>query len=676
MQRHSRWRRGPNLRARLISLRIGVDVGGTFTDFVAWSQDRGWLRLKQPTSRPDPSEGIFAGLQSLLGPHSPSWQIGHGTTAATNTALEGSGPEIAFITTAGFGDILSLGRGERLDLYAIQAPPRASLVRPENCFEVRERLDSQGRILIPLQNQECQQLAQALSQRGIVQVAVCLLFSYLNPQHELQLSAILESYGLQVTLSHQVDPQPKEYERASTTVMQAYVSPSLDRYLERLEAQLQDCQLWIVRSSGSVCRPAEAIQRAVGCLLSGPAAGLSGAWQLAQRLQLPRILTLDVGGTSSDVALCDGDLPFLEQSEVGGIPFRCPQVDIHTVGAGGGSIAYRDSTGLLRVGPQSAGSRPGPAAYGRGGPVTVSDALLYLGRLPQHLAGGNLKLDSQASAQALEALAGQLQLDPMETAAAIVEIIEQTMAQALRFISLERGHDPRKFVLVAFGGGGGSHAAALARHLGVRRVLIPERPGLLCAEGALVAPWESQCQRSWCQAWTPELQRQLEGWHQQQRKALRGKAPVGRLSWQLFCEMRYQGQGTSLWLKAGSRLEGRFQRLHRQRFGYDRPEHALELVSSLLRAHLPRPLDAQAARPADAPRSKLNRNLQRGYWGLPPRPMEVQVVEELEEGSWWPGPLRVDRLDGTIWVPPGWRICQENGNLWLESLEHEEEHVK
>lgn len=658
-------------------MRIGVDVGGTFTDFVAWSQDRGWLRLKQPTSRPDPSEGLFRGLQNLIGSPTPGWQIGHGTTAATNTALEGSGPEVALVTTAGFRDLLTLGRGERLDLYAIQAPPRASLVKPENCFEVEERLDSKGQVLIPLAGQPCHQLARTLVQKGIAHVAVCLLFSYLNPEHELQLSSILKSYGLQVSLSHEIDPQPKEYERASTTVLQAYVSPSLDRYLVNLELQLEGCQLWIVRSSGSVCRPAEAIQKAVGCLLSGPAAGLSGAWHLAQRLQLPRILTLDVGGTSSDVALCDGELPFLEQSEVAGIPFRCPQVDIHTVGAGGGSIAYRDSTGLLRVGPQSAGSKPGPAAYGQGGPVTVSDALLYLGRLPHHLAGGNLKLDLKASALALETLAAQLQLDPLETAAAIVEISEQTMAQALRFISLERGHDPRKFVLVAFGGGGGSHAAALARHLQIRRVLVPQRPGLLCAEGALVAPWESQRQKSWCQAWTPDLQTQLENWHQEQRRSLRAIAPTGRLRWQLLCELRYQGQGTSLWLKSGAGLDNRFQRLHRQRFGYDRPGHGLELVNSLLRAHLPRPLASEDPTSSQAPASGQPKTCWvQAYWGLPPRQHRVRVAEDLKEGEWWPGPVRVDRLDGTIWVPPGWRILQENGNLWLESLEHEEEHVK
>jgi N-methylhydantoinase A len=274
----------------------------------------------------------------------------------------------------------------------------------------------------------------------------------------------------------------------STTVLQAYVAPSLDRYLNHLSECLPETDLWVVRSSGSVCRPREAVDRAVGCLLSGPAAGLQGAWQIAQAAGITRIMTVDVGGTSTDVALCDGSLPFLEESSLAGLPFRCPQADIQTVGAGGGSIASLDAGGLLQVGPRSAGSQPGPACYGQGGPATVTDALLLLGRLPDQLAGGRLRLDCGASERMVGALAHSLRLPLEEVAAAIVALAEHNMAQALRLISLERGYDPRLFVLMAYGGGGASHATALAEQLGMRHILVPPAAEALAARAAARRP--------------------------------------------------------------------------------------------------------------------------------------------------------------------------------------------
>lgn len=645
-----------------------MDVGGTFTDFVVIDPERGRLQLKRPTSRPDPSVGILAGLKEL---GVTSAILSHGTTAATNVALERRGPRTALVTTRGFRDVLTLGRGQRLDLYALLPPERPTLVAEDLCFEVDERLDARGQVLRALDEQECQLLATRLLEEKVEAVAVCLLFSYLNGEHERVLGEILQSRGLAVSLSHQVDPQPKEYERASTTVLRAYVAPSLDRYLEHLSNSLKEADLWVVRSSGSVCRPQEAVERAVGCLLSGPAAGLQGAWQLACQQEISKIMTVDVGGTSTDVALCDGSLPYLEESSIAGLPFRCPQTDIQTVGAGGGSIASLDAAGLLQVGPRSAGSQPGPACYGQGGPATVTDALLLLGRLPEHLAGGRLRLDPEASLAAIEALSHNLHLPVLEVAAAIVALAEHSMAQALRLISLERGYDPRLFVLMAFGGGGASHATALADQLGMTRILIPAHPGLLCAQGALLAPWQSEEQKSWL---CPLLgaEQSVQTWAAHSRRQLTGRAPSGKLTWSQQWEVRYQGQGSSLWLKAGARLPERFHALHLRRFGYQRLERPLELVSTLLRAtlHRPQPLMPEIPGASGVPEEM------EAHCGLPPQATRIHVYQGYPQ-DWVTGPARLETMDGTVWIGAGWRGQRDaHGGLVMESLSLEEEHAE
>lgn len=643
-----------------------MDVGGTFTDFVVVDPQRGRLQLKRPTSRPDPSDGILAGLREL---QVGSAVLSHGTTAATNVALERQGPRTALVTTRGFADVLSLGRGQRLDLYALLPPPRPTLVPSEWCLEVDERLDASGLVLRALTLEECRKVARQLRQLKIEAVAVCLLFAYLNPDHELLLESVLLEEGLTPTLSHRVDPQPKEYERASTTVLQAYVAPSLDRYLNHLRRCLPETDLWVVRSSGSVCRPREAVARAVGCLLSGPAAGLQGAWQIAQAEGISRIMTVDVGGTSTDVALCDGSLPFLEESSLGGLPFRCPQADIQTVGAGGGSIASLDAGGLLQVGPRSAGSQPGPACYGQGGPATVTDALLLLGRLPDQLAGGRLRLDSGASERMVGALAHSLGLPLEEVAAAIVALAEHNMAQALRLISLERGYDPRLFVLMAYGGGGASHATALAEQLGMRHILVPPNPGLLCAQGAMLAPWQAEERKAWLSPLV-ENEAEVADWARTTRLRLRQEAPTGKILWKQLWEVRYRGQSSSLWLKPGTRLVERFHAQHLRRFGYQRAEATLELVSSLLRALVNRPQPPAGA--SDSAGQRLGSVS--AYWGLPPQVGQAEVYQGYPD-QWIHGPARLQSMDGTVWIGAGWRGGRSsNGSLIMESLAFEEEH--
>lgn len=638
-------------------LRAGVDVGGTFTDFVV-QEAEGWRFFKRATTRPDPAPGVLAGLDGWHG------EVSHGTTVATNALLERRGARVALVTTAGFRDLLTLGRGERSDLYATQAAPRPTLVPRELCFEVDERVGAEGQVLRPLRLDP--ELPARLRQAGAEVVAVCLLFSHLLPDHEVELGRWLQEAGWPVALSHQVDPQPREYERASTTAVQAYVQGALSGYLRTLQRELRG-PLWVVRSSGSVCTPEEAAVAAVGCLVSGPAAGLRGALTAARRAGVERLLTVDVGGTSTDVALCDGALPFVDQGEIDGLPFRCGQADIHTVGAGGGSIASLDAAGLLSVGPASAGARPGPAAYGAGGPATVTDALVCLGRLPEALAGNTLPLNATLARQALQPLAQVAGMSVEEVAAAVVALAEHSMAQALRFVSLERGHDPAEFTLVAYGGGGGQHAAALAAELGCARVLVPARPGLLCATGALSAPWERSQRRSWSCA--PADAVGLADWHREARTRLGEFAPAGEVTFAHWLALRGHGQGGGLWLRVPARIlqdpahpsvARRFARLHRTRYGHARRDQPLELVSSMVRAQVERPV----VLPHDQPGPSLHRESS-ALVGLPPSPFPIPVLSRLSHLV--AGPARVDADDGTVWIPPGWSASPgKHGEIWLQ----------
>ena len=473
---------------------VGVDIGGTFTDLVLSAE--GGLRIHKLLSTPhDPAEAMLAGLEALTGGTLAALErVAHGTTVATNAILERKGARTALITTAGFRDLLFIGRQERPSLYALQPTLPPPLIPRDWCFEVIERLDHTGAVLTPLDMASLDAALDGIAAAGIESVAVCLLYSYANPAHERAIRDRILARGLldevQISLSSDVLPEFREYERASSVALDAYVRPVMARYLRHLEDALPHAgALRVMKSDGGVVSAARARSQAVQTALSGPAAGVIGAFHLAKLAGFDHILTLDIGGTSTDVALCPGHLVRHPQATIGDLPLRIRLLDIETIGAGGGSLARVDAGGALRVGPESAGADPGPVIYGRGGTqITVSDANALLGRLDAgRFLGGRMALDLDGARAAMDALADQTGLTPEATALGVIDVANVSIDRALRRVSVARGHDPRDFTLVAFGGAGPLHACDVADRLQIPRVLVPPTPGVLCALGLLVA---------------------------------------------------------------------------------------------------------------------------------------------------------------------------------------------
>ncbi|HEY5870778.1 MAG TPA: hydantoinase/oxoprolinase family protein, partial [Candidatus Tectomicrobia bacterium] len=471
-----------------MAVKIGVDTGGTFSDFMLMDGDT--LVIHKVLSTPDnPARAVLQGLRHLQ-PDLSGVDVVHGSTVATNALLERKGARTALITTRGFEDVLEIGRQTRPHLYDPFVRKQPPLVPARLRFGVAERLAYNGAILTALTAHEIDTVLARVRRSGAASLAICLLHAYANPVHEEALLRAAAQLGIPVSASHQILPEFREYERCSTTVVNAYLRPIMQRYLQTLATELHGARLSVMRSNGGVMSAARAHQEAVHTVLSGPAGGVVGAFQVAREAGYPRAITFDMGGTSTDVALCDAQLRTTSETIVAGCPVKVPVLDIHTVGAGGGSLAYLDPGGALRVGPQSAGADPGPVCYGKGTGVTVTDANLYLGRLhARWFLGGQMQLDVARAREAVEQFAGQLRMTPEAACEGIVEVVNANMEGAIRVISVERGHDPREFVLVSFGGAGGMHAADLARRLSMPTVLVPANPGILSAFGMLITDY-------------------------------------------------------------------------------------------------------------------------------------------------------------------------------------------
>ena len=669
--------------------RIGIDTGGTFTDLVAL-RPGGLLHLKIPSTPADPSRAVLEGLREITGGarFTPEDRIAHGTTVATNALLTGEVAAAALVTTRGFEDVLEIGRQDRPALYDLEVERPDPLVGRERRVGVAERIGPEGQVekaLAP-DDGEIEELMDALAllDPPPEAVAVCLLHSYANPAHEAILGAALARRfpGVPVTLSSRLIPLFREYERTSTVVVNAAVQPVMGRYLERLEAGVGEGRLIITASSGGALSAERASREPVQTLLSGPAAGVAGALAVAGRAGFEKILTFDMGGTSTDVALCDGAIGQTAEGEIGGRPIQIPQVDLHTVGAGGGSLARIDLGGALVVGPRSAGADPGPLAYGRRKPgpegegVTVTDANLLLGRLPERgLLGGRMALDEATARAGLERLTGAAakrgageKRDVIAIAEGVVQVAVTSMAGALRRISVERGKDPREYVLVAFGGAGAMHAAALARQIGIGRVLVPREPGLLSAVGTLVAGMRVDRART-----VLGLDRKNDAgrvetvWNELEEEVRSALHDAGvsdsdcRLS--RAADLRYRGQSFELTVAApgpGTRrevLDERFEAAHLQRYGYNRPAAEVELVTLRVEGHGPAAAGLDDLLPA------LDREMARGEEGPPPirRTMIWEgasyTVEQLSRDALDPGrrlrgPVVIEEFSATTVVPP------------------------
>ncbi|MBW8059621.1 MAG: hydantoinase/oxoprolinase family protein [Solirubrobacterales bacterium] len=641
---------------------LGVDVGGTFTDAVLLDGERVHT-AKLPTTQDDQSVAVIGAVEEVLR-HAEAdgaavEAFAHGMTVGTNALLEERGARTALVATRGFADLLEIGRQDRPDLYRLCAPKPAPLVEPELRFEASERVGPDG-VVEPLGPEEPQRLAELLRESGAESVAVCLLFSYLDPSHERRIAAHLrrELPGIHVSASHEVLPHFREYERCSTTTIDAYLSPLLGRYLGRLGEAAAAAGLprpVVMQSSGGVVGAEEAARAGAWSVLSGPAGGAVGAGLLARVSGDGNALGFDMGGTSCDVCVVeDGEVRRTGSRRIGGRVIQLPMVDVHTVGAGGGSIGWRDPGGALRVGPRSAGADPGPACYGRGGSEpTVTDANLLLGNLAadSKLAGG-VALDADAARTAVAALAGSLDLGELETAEGIVRVANQEMVRVLRVVTVERGVDPRRFALLPFGGAGPMHAAAIAAELGIDRVLCPRASGVLSALGLCASDRRRDTARTVMlsgaelsaervAAEVEELAASLDG-------ELSGAEP------EVVYEMRYAGQAFELPVPGGARpdpadLAERFEQAHRERYGHRDPDGEVVLVHIRLAMVAPGP----QPQPAAAPEGGLERSVRSarfdGEW------VETPVLRgEPPAGVGAEGPVIFELPEATLVVPPGW----------------------
>jgi N-methylhydantoinase A len=622
-------------------MRIGIDSGGTFTDFVILHDDGHLSSFKLRSNPASPAAVILEGISRIAaGLPKHAADVVHGSTVATNALLERKGARTAFITTRGFEDIIAIGRQNRPELYNLTPLLTPPLVPRDLCFGVHERILFDGSIEHPLLAAEIEKLRKRL--KGVESVAICLLHSYQNDTHK---RALLDALSLPyVCASCDVSPEFREYERASTTVINAYVGPLMDRYLAQLESASPH-PVAIMQSSGGLLTAAEARRNAVRTILSGPAGGIVGAVEIARLSGFKRALTFDMGGTSTDVALAGLHPRLTTEGRIGNLPVRVPMLDIHTVGAGGGSIARVDHGGSLRVGPESAGSIPGPACYGSGTEATVTDAHVVLGRISaDQLVGGEMHLDPARSEAAVARLAAQLGLKLTDAAAAIIRVANSNMERAIRAVSVERGEDPREFPLVAFGGSGGLHACELADELGVSTVIVPRLAGALSALGMLLA--DRTRDYSIGALGSTDLEARFRKLEQQARKDLRG-ATLER-----FLDLRYAGQSYELTIPQGAD----FHKEHHRIYGYSDPKRPTEVVTLRLRATIKveKPaLREPRASTRSAPLATRRVHLD-GKWRQIPAGQRDFSPRHLMHG-----PALITDYGSTTLVPPGWTLRKD-----------------
>ncbi len=670
-----------------MAYRLGVDVGGTFTDLFLVSDSNGGaqFRVKTPSTPADPSEGVLSGVRRIC--EEASIEVGdlrsilHGTTVATNAVLESKGARVGLITTRGFQQILHLARSQTPGPLAgwiimIKPDPPASLA---DTREALERMGPRGETITPVDEAQVEGIVRELVESGVESLTVGLINSYVNPAHEEQIGAIVERLypGFPVTLSAHVLPEFREYERTLTACMNSYVRPKVATYIEDLQSQLRSAgaaaEVNILRSDAGLMTTAEATRNPIYGILSGPSGGVAGALYVARKAGFENILTFDMGGTSTDVALCQNGEPTIgRETSISHFRIKVPSVNVHTVGAGGGSVAHvPELTKALRVGPQSAGADPGPAAYAKGGEEpTVTDANVVLGHLPPRLLGGEMELDSEAARAAVQKVADAMGLASVEEAAeGILAIVNENMAGALRLVSVQRGHDPREFALVAYGGAGPLHANAVAEIMGSFPVLVPPAPGLLCAIGDLVADFRDEFAQTYIRVLSDadagEMADILGALGQRARDFLDGEGIAGDLHHIAYtADMRYHRQGYEIPVAIDpadvranglAGLEQRFNGLHEQLYGFRMHDTQAEIVN--LRAvgsgAVPKPeLPVGETGQADASAAVTDEHaiVFRGERV----PTKLYDRAKLAPGMRFDGPAVVTEFDSTTVVLPGY----------------------
>jgi N-methylhydantoinase A len=635
-------------------MRIAIDTGGTFTDCVYFSEDQ--LNVtKIPSTPSQPAEAVLKAVAQIA--PNTRVEIRHGTTVGTNALLERKGARVAFVTTAGFEDTIAIGRQARPKLYDLLFTKEAPLAPDELRFGVHERTACDGSILRAADPAELADLKEAIKAARPESIAVSLLFSFANPANECAVVSALRDLGVSISASHEILPEFREYERGSTIVINAYLAPMMQRYLEHLDNGLRSTgsRLRVMQSSGGIVPASIAAREPVRTILSGPAGGVVGGLAVARAAGFSRILTFDMGGTSTDVALVNSDagLRITTGFQIMGMPVATPMLDIHTVGAGGGSLASFDRGGALKVGPESAGADPGPISYGRGVQPTVTDANLLLGRLDADwFLGGGMKLDEAAARHQLEKAKGKLPTVEV-FAEGIIRLADSHMEKALRKISVEQGHDPRDFVLVSFGGAGPLHACALARALRIPKVLVPMYPGALSAYGILVSDVVRDYSRTvMLQPQDHALLQHFEALEELGRREMDLEGLTGVAARSL--DVRYRGQGYELTVDWSTDFVPQFHRLHEQRYGYSDPERRVEIVNARVRMIAsteplqserkdPRKGDGKQAIIKDKPIYYENQGLEAAVYDR----------SRLNAGDRFQGPAVIVEYSATSFVPPG-----------------------
>lgn len=647
---------------------LGVDTGGTFTDFVVLD-DRG-LRVHKVLSTPQaPEQAILQGMRELGLVFADSLQVVHGSTVATNAVLEGKGVRTAYIGNCGLADVLTIGRQARRELYNLQPVASGLPVERDLCLETGGRLGANGETLQALSEEDLAQLRRQLEQLAPEAVAINLLFSFLDDAAERAIEAIVPS-TMFVSRSSNILPEYREYERGMTTWLNAYVGPLVQGYLTRLQAGIAPAALSVMQSSGGTIDAGQAGEQAVRLLLSGPAGGLAGARYMGLACGQEQLLTFDMGGTSTDVALIDGELRLTSQGEIAGYPVSVPMVDMHTIGAGGGSLASVDAGGLLQVGPESAGATPGPACYGRGGRrATVTDANLVLGRLrADAFLGGGMRLDIAAAHEALTVIAEGLACTVEAAAEGVLRVANEHMARALRVISVQRGVDPEDFSLMSFGGAGGLHVCALAEALGMREAIVPVHGGVLSAFGMLAAPRARQLSRTVNGAFAAVaatvIDAHIEELAAQGRRALMAEGvEAASLHTESAVDLCYHGQSYTFTIAWQGHVQSSaaFHQAHAERYGHqlDLP---LELVNVRVNLQAPAPQPVLSSVGTGQP-------VQAGSHVevfAQPQPVPVYAREALIAGQCLVGPALITETVSTTWLAAGWQAClHASGNLLL-----------
>lgn len=653
---------------------LGVDTGGTFTDFVLYD-GKSYKIHKLPSTPDDPSTAICAGVDYFKEVPFRDLTLIHGTTVATNTLLERKGARVLLLTTKGFEDVIEIGRQNRGKLYDLFWTKKPALVSKQDRMGISERVDSKGKVLKKLDGDEVLALMKDPDFGKFEAVAVCFINSYANPVHEIEVQNILKALKVPVSISSEVIPEFREYERTSTTVANSYLIPKVRGYMSSLNERLKGVQIHVMQSNGGVIKPEQAASEPVRVIASGPAGGVVGAYKIARQIGIDKVITYDMGGTSTDLSVCDGELKFTTEAVVDDIPIKTPMMDIFTIGAGGGSIAYTDSGGALKVGPESAGADPGPACYGKGKYPTVTDANLMLGRIQaENFLGGRMKIDPSLSESSLKTLNRSFETDVLKLAEMIVKVANSNMERAIKVVSVEKGYDPREFSLISFGGAGGLHACELAGSIGIGRVIFPINPGVLSALGMLFADsFKDYSKGFFLDCEDPDIQALESEYSELEHKVLRDINPMGQnvssskesIEFLRSMDIRYKRQSHELTIPYSRDFVNDFHKKHLRRYGFSNVDNVAEIVAVRVRAVIARSMSSLSELTTKESKIEGSKSLVyiNGNWVK----IDRYDRRRFYNGFTFKGPSIINEDTSTLFIPEGFRcIVDRFGNVISE----------